>query len=210
MTKKTSGSLMDGSKTGLDYKMGLSLKGILKIAGKAVGFAANPVGSVIGMVAPTLTKALSNSDLAGGAIDVISNALGIPAQQVPNRMQSLSPEDIGKIKSAEVEYETALVEAGVDIAKIEADSVADARDMAEKTGLGPHIVLSFLFVVGYFAILFGLLTGWLAMPALEKDLIILLLGIMTREVGAVMAFWFGSSSGSKSKTDALGSALNKK
>jgi len=183
---------------------------IIKVIKKAVGFASNPIGSVIGMVAPTLTKALGNSDLAGSAIDVISNALGITTQQVPQRMQSLSPEDIGKIKSAEVEYKTALVKAGVNIAKIEADAVEDARDMAEKTGLGPHIVLSFLFVTGYFAVVFGLLTGWLVLPPLDRDLIILLLGIMTREVGAVMAFWFGSSSGSKSKTDALGSALNKK
>lgn len=198
------GLFMDGSKTGLEFDMS-----IFKVIKKAVGFVTNPVGGVIGLVAPTLTKALGNSDLAGSAIDVISKALGIPAQQVPQRMQNLSPEDIGKIKAAEVEYKTALVKAGVKIEKIRADAVEDARDMAEKTGLMPHIVLSFLFVTGYFCVVFGLLTGWLVLPPLDREVIILLLGIMTREVGAVMAFWFGSSSGSKSKTDALGSALNK-
>jgi len=67
----------------------------------------------------------------------------------------------------------------------------------------PQIILSAIFIVGYFIILGLLVSGKLTISSEVKDTIILLIGLLTREVPTIMQFWFGSSSGSKGKTNKL-------
>lgn len=71
----------------------------------------------------------------------------------------------------------------------------------------PQIGLSVLFIAGYFLILYTLLTGGILIPESMKDTSILLLGILTREVPTIMQFWFGSSSGSKDKSEQMRNTL---
>jgi hypothetical protein len=64
----------------------------------------------------------------------------------------------------------------------------------------PQIVLSVVFIVGYFALLFFILSGAVTIPeslASEPNIII---GVITASVTNIFNYWFGSSSGSKDKT----------
>ena len=70
-------------------------------------------------------------------------------------------------------------------------------------GMMPQLLLSFLFVVGYFIILSLIATGSLTISAALKDVFILMLGLLVREIPTIMQFWFGSSVGSKKKSDEL-------
>ena len=63
----------------------------------------------------------------------------------------------------------------------------------------PQILLSILFIIGYFTILALFILGIVRLSVEFKDVIILLIGILTREIPTIMQFWFGSSSGSKDK-----------
>lgn len=63
----------------------------------------------------------------------------------------------------------------------------------------PQIVLSGVFIIGYFAVLLVLLTGNADISGPSKEVVLILLGLLTREVPTIMQFWFGSSIGSKDK-----------
>ena len=63
----------------------------------------------------------------------------------------------------------------------------------------PQVLLSILFIGGYFVVLYSLIAGDLKIDNTLKDAILLLIGIITREVPTIMQFWFGSSHGSKNK-----------
>ena len=73
----------------------------------------------------------------------------------------------------------------------------------------PQIALSVLFITGYFAVLWMLLSGEIMIQENIRDVSIVLLGILAREVSSIMSFWFGSSSGSKDKDAVKIDELNK-
>ena len=69
-----------------------------------------------------------------------------------------------------------------------------------KFKLIPLIILSTVFLVFYFKILLLFVTGDISPKSEYKDVLLILIGILTREVPTIMQFWFGSSHGSKQKT----------
>jgi predicted tellurium resistance membrane protein TerC len=56
-----------------------------------------------------------------------------------------------------------------------------------------QVLLSVLFLVGYFLVLVGFLAGWWHPPAEWKDAVIALLGVITGAVGVIISFWFSRS-----------------
>ncbi len=72
-----------------------------------------------------------------------------------------------------------------------------------KVNMLPQIMLSILFVVGYFAIMLMMFTNYINPSESMKDPLLVLLGVMTREMPTIMQFWFGSSFGSKKKAEHL-------
>lgn len=61
--------------------------------------------------------------------------------------------------------------------------------------------LSIIITIGFFSILIGVLMGW--MKANESQALLLMLGSLTSGWGMVMAFWFGTTSDSRRKTELL-------
>lgn len=56
-----------------------------------------------------------------------------------------------------------------------------------------QILISVLFLSGYFAVLGMFLTGWIKTPEVWRDALIALLGVITGGVGVILAFWFARS-----------------
>jgi hypothetical protein len=79
---------------------------------------------------------------------------------------------------------------------------ADARKLYS-VNYWPQITLSVAFIGGYFTIMALYISGHVVIPADVKDTVTVLIGIMSASVTAIMAFWFGSSFGSREKTAAL-------
>ena len=87
---------------------------------------------------------------------------------------------------------------GVDVYRLEVEDRKDARGMA-KSNMWPQIILSAVFIGGYFLVLYSLFSGNVKISAELKDISNILLGVLTASFPAIMSFWFGSSHGSKTK-----------
>ena len=162
------------------------------------------VKKVLGAVAPTLGAVLGGP-LGGLAGNILASKLGVDnTKDVEDAILNQSPETIAKIRLAEIELEKQIRENDIDLTKLEVEDRKDARQLAGKD-MRPHIVLSTVFLGGYFTMLGLMMTGNIQLDPQFKTELSILFGVITANVPTIMAFWFGSSHGSQKKTDMLGS-----
>lgn len=161
---------------------------------------------ILSGIAPTIATALGGP-MAGAATKFIAGSLlgdeNASEKQIEEFVLGANPEQLAVIKQIDNDFEVKMKELNVDLQRIAVDNTKSARDMATKTTLTPQMVLSVLFVGGYFVILFLLMSGHITIETAIKDTVLLLLGLLTREVPTIMQFWFGSSFGSKKKADKI-------
>jgi hypothetical protein len=86
----------------------------------------------------------------------------------------------------------------IDVYQIEVEDRKDARGLA-KVNMLPQIILSSIFIAGYFAIVYMLFSGKVVIDESIRDMSNILLGVITANIPSIMSFWFGSSHGSKQK-----------
>ncbi len=166
------------------------------------------LGGIIGAVAPTIATALG-TPLAGGAIKMVLSALGVETEQQAMTAIQNDPEALVKLKTAEMDYAKRMKELDIDVYKIDAADRSSARTMADKTGIWPQVLLTVLFTGGYFWLMSLFFTSDLfeGLDDWAKGQVGILIGVMTTVVIQQMNFWFGSSKGSKDKTEKLGKAI---
>lgn len=152
-------------------------------------------------VAPTIGAALGGP-MGGMATKFLAEKLlGDPSaaqDKIEDFVLSASPEKMLELKKLDVDFKTRMRELDVDVFKLEVQDKASARELF-KINIWPQIVLSAMFIGGYFFVLYGLLDGTITIQEAIKDVALLLIGLLTREVPTIMQFWFGSSMGSKEK-----------
>jgi hypothetical protein len=56
-----------------------------------------------------------------------------------------------------------------------------------------QLILSGVFLAGYFGILACFLLGWIRTPIAWKDALIALIGVLTAGVGQILSYWFSRS-----------------
>lgn len=153
-------------------------------------------------IAPVLGTALGGP-LAGTATKYLADSLlGNPdatEDEIAKALTTASPETLAKLKELDLKFKTEMKQLDIDVFKLEVSDKASARDMA-KENMWPQIILSAVFILGYFVILASLMYLEVSIQADIKEVVILLIGLITREVPTIMQFWFGSSHGSKNKT----------
>jgi len=155
---------------------------------------------IIGTVAPMLGGALGGP-LGGLAGKVIQDALGVDTDAAAMSLLQSDPDALLKLKQAEQAFEARMRELDIDEEKLHQSDRASARDLAAKSTLIPQMVLGALFITGYFTMLGLFFSESLVIPM--SDAFYTLIGVMTAAVPQILAFFFGSSSGSKEKTAAL-------
>ena len=155
--------------------------------------------STLATVAPGLATALGGP-LAGMAVKMATDALGIePNEAALEAVISVGdPDTLAKLKSVESDFKVRMRELEIEEIRIAGKDRASARELFKVDKI-PQMTLSFVFVSGYFTTLGMMMAGIWVIPVEMRDVIILLLGLMTREIPTIMQFWFGSSSGSKDK-----------
>jgi len=67
----------------------------------------------------------------------------------------------------------------------------------------PQITLSIVYTVGYFGTLASFIFGWAEVAPEYRDMTITLIGALAAPQIQILNFWFGSSAGSKAKTEAI-------
>jgi hypothetical protein len=150
-------------------------------------------------VAPALATALGGP-LAGAAASVMGQHLLGDSKatmvNIANAIAGATPEELLTIKQADKEF-------ALSAKKLNVQDRGNARKFAFDTTILPQVILSIVYTVGYFSLMYGLFKGDLSIPDNIHDLAVSLIGIMTLAQGQILNFWFGSSSGSKEKTSKL-------
>ena len=148
--------------------------------------------SLVRTVAPVIGTALGGP-LAGMATRAISTTLlGKPDADE----EELS----GAIQGAtDNNFKVQMKQLDIDLEKINATDRASARELAIKTSLFPQVIISGIFITCFGAVLYQVFTGETVANAMNKDIIIYLLGILSAGITQIMNFFFGSSAGSKNK-----------
>jgi len=170
---------------------------------------------VIGAVAPTIATALGGP-LAGAAVKTLSNVLlgheNGSQDDLSTAIGMASPEMLAKIKQAEADFQVRMRELDIDVDRIAAADRDSARRRETSSGdawtprvIGALTLLAFIWSV--WAVLSGYVQG-MSDPAIV-GIIGTLIGYVSAKADQVVSYYFGSSSGSKEKTQAMSDALSK-
>jgi hypothetical protein len=154
--------------------------------------------NVIGTVAPALGTALGGP-LGGLAGLIIAQVVGGgDAKKVEEAIIAQKPETLLALKQAEQNYLLRLEELGIERERIEQ---ASARQRETGTGDGTVRILAYTIIGSFIAMIGGVLFGQLTVDsALAGSLI----GYLSAKAEQVVAYYFGSSLGSKLKTNLMG------
>lgn len=160
--------------------------------------------NIIGTVAPMLGGALGGP-LGGLAGRMVQDALGVDSEAAAIAQLESDPDALLKLKQAEIAFDERMRELDIEETKLHADDRSDARLLGREKGTGFQMILSGLFLVGYFSLIYFFFTGRITsdLGEWERGQLGILIGILTAAIPQILAYWFGSSSGSKQKTDAL-------
>jgi hypothetical protein len=156
---------------------------------------------IIGTVAPMLGTLLGGP-LGGLAGSALAEALGTsdPKAQEAAIVAS-NPETLLKLKEAEDSLKVRLRELDIDEEKLRFDDTANARarEMAIKDSTPRY--MAYLVTIGFFGVL-----GYLVVegkPVSGGDVMLVMVGSLGTAWTGIVSYYFGSSAGSASKTDAL-------
>lgn len=165
------------------------------------------IKKIVSTVAPWIGAALGGP-LGSAAVGVVADALGLSDKteaSINRALSGVTPEQMLAIKVADHTFAARMQELGyADTKDIEALAAADrkdARDMQRATLSMVPALLSAGVTIGYFAVLIGMMTG--ALRVSDSQALMLMLGSLGTAWGGVMAYWFGSTSGSREKTQII-------
>ena len=157
-------------------------------------------------VAPVLATAVAGP-AGGAAVGWIASKLGIPDDTIEGVTKALTgnPEMTMKLKELDLEY-----------AKLEVQDRDSARQAYAQVATSEHatkldkvvVPVLALGVVGLAFTLIGVLM-FVNTPTDQQQIIIFALGFITSAAGQVLSFYFGSSQGSKDKTEEMKGMLKK-
>lgn len=156
-------------------------------------------------LAPLLGTAIAGP-LGGVAAGFIADKLGLEAktvEAVSNAItdQKISPEQVAQIKMAEVEFKKFLETNKIRIEEIAAADRNGARDLLKSTRSRTPTILTFVITIGYFVTLICMMTGQFKVS--DSQVMLIMLGQLGTAWGVTIAFWFGTTSSSKDKTDII-------
>ena len=158
--------------------------------------------SVIAAVAPTLATTLAGP-LAGTAVTELSKILfGVtdaPEGKIAEAVLEASPETLLAIKQADQQFATEMAKLELNLQKVAADDRADARTMRIASNDMTPTILAVVVTVGFFSLL-GSLFVWVP-PAEAETVLQIMLGALGASYLGVINFYFGSSAGSKQKSE---------
>jgi hypothetical protein len=163
--------------------------------------------AVVGSVAPWIGAALGGP-LGSAAVGVVADALGLSDKTegaIKQALSGVTPEQMMAIKNADQAFALKMQELGyANIKDMEALAVSDRssarqREIAVKDNT-PKI-LAYIITLGYFGILIAIMFG--EVPAQSKDILYIMLGTLGTSWAGCIAYYFGSTAGSKQKTELL-------
>lgn len=166
--------------------------------------------SIVGTVAPTIATALGGP-LAGMAVSALAGALGLEADaketDVAAAMRSASPDQLLALKKADQAFAVRMRELDIDLEKLDQADRASARTREEKVGGIANPVIAGVVLSGFFAIAAAVIVGGAGADPATASIVGAVVGYASAKADQVVAYYFGSSAGSKRKTEAMAASL---
>lgn len=158
--------------------------------------------SILSVVAPTLGNVIG-SPIGGMAVRVVAKTLlgkeNATEQEVSQALEMATPAQLASLKKADQAFKIQMKELEVDVEKIHSGD----RDSARKRqiALGDHTptVLAILTMLAFFGYI-GAVT-FFPSPHADIGLVNVAIGWLGGTASTVVAYYFGSSSGSKQKNE---------
>ena len=157
-------------------------------------------------LAPTAAS-LFGTPFAGLAVSAVETALGLTASTKPSdsiaaiqktiSAGELTGDQIVALKNAETQLKQHLADNEIDLAKITASDVSNAREREMAVKDSTPKVLAYLLTLGFFGVLTFLLFG--TPPAAAHDILVLMIGSLGTAWAGMIHYYYGSSPGSKLK-----------
>jgi hypothetical protein len=165
---------------------------------------------ILQTVAPTVALAVGGpfGPLASAAISAV---LGTPPgddKAAETALLTATPDQLLALKKAEEEFQIRLKELGIEESKLVYDDIANARAREIAVRDSTPQILAYGITAGFFGVL-GYLVAY-GKPAVGGDVVLVLLGSLGTAFTGIIAYYFGSSAGSASKSDALNTIAVKK
>lgn len=157
---------------------------------------------IISSVAPLIGTAIGGpfGALAG---TIVHQALGTGGDEkaLETAVMSGNPDALLKLKTADQDFQLRMAELGISEDKLRYDDTANARAREIALSDNTPAILAYAVTVGFFGTLgFMLVNG---KPATGGDALLVMLGSLGTAWAAIVAYYFGSSAGSKRKDEAL-------
>jgi hypothetical protein len=162
------------------------------------------VGPLLGQVAPTLATAMGGP-LAGLAIKTLSNVLlgheGGDEDAVAAALQNATPEQLSDVKKIDADFKVRMKELEIDLERISAGDRDSARKREMTVNDHTPKILAAGITLGFFGCLFWMFVY--GVPKNGNEALLLMLGALQTAFTGVIAYYFGSSSGSKAKDELI-------
>lgn len=157
---------------------------------------------LVGSVAPVLGTALGGP-FGGMAGKFIADALGVDEDDLEDTIANASPATMLQIKELDHDFKVKMAELGLKKEQLHADDRNSARDMAKSTTIVPQVIQSLMYDIAFIIVCYFLFTTKMEFSASQETMITFIMGMLSSGLIQVNNFWFGSSSGSKQKTEKL-------
>lgn len=155
-------------------------------------------------IAPTVGAAWGGP-LGGIAAKAVAGKLlgdeNAPLEAVETALMGASGADLVKIKEIETAFKSQLKAADVDMQRIAAGDRDSARIRQTKMRDWTPTVLGLAIIVGFFGVLAYLFR--FGLPLEGGEVLMIMVGALATMVSQVCNYFFGSSSGSKAKTQII-------
>jgi hypothetical protein len=157
-------------------------------------------GPLLGSVAPSIATALGGP-LAGMATKALSQALlgneDGSEDDLQTALRAASPEQLAMVKKIDADFKVQMKSLDIDLEALAVDDRKSARDMQKEVKDWIPRALAISVTLGYFGILAYVLV--VGLPMNGSEVLLMLLGTLSAGWTGIMAFYFGSSSGSQKK-----------
>ena len=167
--------------------------------------------NLVRTVAPSIASAVGGP-LAGMATRAISEALlGKPdgtEAELTEAAAKATPEQLLALKTAEQDFAVKMRELDIDLERIANADRDSARNREVKTRDWTPRLLAGLITAGYFGALFYMLRNGLPQHG-GSEAMLVMLGTLGTAWGGVVAYYFGSSAGSKAKDEAMSQRMGR-
>lgn len=152
-------------------------------------------------IAPTIATCLGGP-LAGLAVTALSKLFGVAPDQVQSMINDnkLSADQIAAVQQEEIKFKEQTQALGLNFEQLAVEDRKSARDMQTVTGSIIPPMLSILVTLGFF----GILVYLMVRPADTANTpLMIMLGSLGTAWTGIIAFYFGSSAGSRAKDQML-------